>query len=167
VLAVILFAFAQKPTVWVRLEITGLNAQPAEATRECSIGTDAIAWTERTTTQGPAVSVAPCFGAQRHQNGSMLVPCRSDADGTIWGYGPNSDCVKQYVAEYVRTFRLSLAQEARADAKTRLARLHTLGMAAAAACVGWGVLWGLAWVIGWIVLGFAGIPRGRDSRRHS
>jgi hypothetical protein len=145
--------------------VTRPDSPPVKTDERCPLDAGRHFFTTKTP-KGRSVSIDLClltmpFGEDSRQ----LVPYKIDQAGMIWGAASYSSEVDAYERELETRFALSSSDAQWADGEIskryRDNWLQSLGGLA----VGLGIFWVLVWAIGWIVRGFAGIPRGKDTRQ--
>lgn len=164
-IVVLLVAATNDPYLSIDYRVTRPNSLPAKTDEHCPVDAGRHFFTTKTP-KGRSVSVNLClltmpFG----QDSRQLVPYKIDQAGMIWGAAPYSNEIDAYERELETRFALSSSDAQWADGEIskryRDNWLRSLGGLA----VGLAVFWVLVWAIGWVVRGFAGIPRGKDSRQ--
>jgi len=98
------------------------------------------------------------------KDSEQLVPYKIDQAGMVWGAASYSSEVDVYEREIEKRFALSSSDAQWADQEISKRYRKNWLQSLSYLAIGLVVFWVLVWCIGWIVRGFAGIPRGKDSR---
>lgn len=120
------------------------------------------------TPKGRSVSVSLCLVSMAFPqlDGTVLslVPYQREANGTYWGAAPFSQEVQGYVERLRSEFQLPPDEGNKLDLQYEKSRNSEWTSIAIGLAIFLAVFWLGVFALGWIVRGFAGIPRGQDSR---
>lgn len=162
-IVVVLIAATKDPYFSVDYRVAGPDSSPIRTTERCPLEARRHFFTTKTP-RGRPVSITLCLSAMSFGE-ERLVPYKIDESGMIWGATAYSPEVDAYERDLEDSFTFSRLDAQWADSEiSKLYEehlLHALGGLAVALAV----FWVLVWAVGWVVRGFAGIPRGRDSRQ--
>ena len=163
-LAVVAVAATHDPYLSLRYTVSLPGAPFVRSGEVCPLDADSH-YFSTTTTSGHSIGVELCLlPSEFGKDGQKLIPYQIDKAGIVWGAASYSSEVSSYERELEKSFKLPTADETWANSEIakryRSNWLSSLGFLA----VGLAIYWAIVWSIGWIVRGFAGIPRGKDSR---
>lgn len=166
-MVVLALAGTYKPYLSMQYRVASPTASPSRSDESCPYDAGRHYFTARTP-RGQEVGIDLCLIAMRFgKEPDMLIPYEVDKAGITWGAPSSSKEVDVYERALEKRFVLPArdAQWADQEFSNRYSknwRTTLIGLA-----IGLGIFWTLVWVIGWVVRGFAGIPRGKDSRQAS
>ncbi|HEL5400331.1 TPA: hypothetical protein UOJ25_000409 [Stenotrophomonas maltophilia] len=127
-----------------------------------------LAMLDAATPKGRAVSISLCLVSMAfaQPDGTILnlVPYHREANGTYWGGEPYSQEVQGYVERLNSEFLLPPDEGNKLDLQYEKRRNSEWKSIAIGLALFLAVFWIGVVAVGWIVRGFAGIPRGKDSR---
>ncbi|MGH8061518.1 MAG: hypothetical protein ACREO7_05835 [Pseudoxanthomonas sp.] len=164
-IVVLLVTGTSDPYLSVDYHVSRPNSPPVKTDEPCPTNAGRHYFSTKTP-NGHSVGIDLClltmpFGKDSEQ----LVPYKIDQAGMIWGAASYSNDIDAYEREIEKYFELPSPDAQWADheisKRYRDNWLQSLGYLA----IGLAAFWVLVWCIGWIVRGFAGIPRGKDSRQ--
>lgn len=171
ILAAICWALGATMLFWqqeIYVPITYIISNPGDkAIRASAIdcnADDASEYTSETTSEGVRASVTLCFTHFRNPDGSVLIPFRKSADGTVWGDLKYSQSVTAYTRLAKTSFEIPAIDEKWVAERVWPARWNKIKEASTAIFGGVFAVWVFTLVAGWIVRGFFGIPAGQDSK---
>jgi hypothetical protein len=160
--------FGDPPSVSVKYEVRRPQQAPVLMPSDYDCNTDSRSeanWGRRTPS-GTQYDIYVCFLARQFPDG-QLVPYRVDSDGMMWGNTPYSDDVDSYADAAFKSWKPTPRDLEWIDSQKWVVRREHASEILPWLAGGVIVVLGLSTIIGWIVRGFAGIPRGRDSRPES
>lgn len=164
-IAVLIVTGTSDPYLSIDYRVSSPNSLPTKTEEACPPSSGRHYFSTKTP-NGRSVGIDLClltmpFGKDSQQ----LVPYKIDQGGMVWGAAIYSNEVDAYERELEKRFVLPSSDAQWADnelsKRYRQNWLQSLGYLA----VGLIAFWVFVWCIGWVVRGFAGIPRGKDSRQ--
>lgn len=164
-IVVLLAAATSDPYMSIDYRVSRPDSPPFKTNERCPIDAGRHFFSTRTP-RGRSVSIDLClltmpFGEDSRQ----LVPYKIDQTGMTWGAATYSSEVDSYERELERRFAFSESDAQWADGEISRRYTENWLKSLGGLALGLGVFWSAVWAIGWIVRGFAGIPRGKDSRQ--
>lgn len=169
VLAAVL-ALTTSPYVSVNYRVDSPGAVPVWSDQSCPPDGSRSEYVTASSAKGRLVNINLCllsmqFPASGSHPSRRLVPYTVRADGTVYGNDRYSLDVQNYAEQAGRNFQLLATEAKRADRIYEGERLNIWLESAKWLLICLAVFWAAVWAIGWTVRGFAGIPRGKDSRQ--
>lgn len=157
-LVVVGITFADAPYI-VRHYAVAAPGAPFVTVGECGNNEVTAFGPEVKTPSGTEVSIYFCLPSSPDQYGAALIAVAPDR--VAYQYSNEAEAYKKQLGT---RFVLPSADAAGIDEQAGSMKRKQWLMSVGGLAIGLAIFWTLVWSIGWIVRGFAGIPRGQDSR---